>query len=115
VSLPPLMRRVAHYLTQARPPSTDPSSWLIPGTTVTQRPAHPTGDMLQPPILVLQVGELCSDPLEGSFQKLESGRVNILPRLLPAGTGLVAGLWSGRFPCLRIGNRRGWFGDDGVF
>ena len=87
----------------------------IPGSTVTQSPAHSTGDVFQLPILVLQVGQLGPDPLEGGFRKLKIGQINILPGLLSAGTSLVAGLRSGCPPWFRNGSGWGWFGDDGVF
>jgi hypothetical protein len=73
------------------------------------------GDVFQPLVLILQVGQLCSDSLERNFWKLPSGEVDVPTRLLHPGTGLVSRLRGGGFPCLRNKSRswnggwKGWF------
>jgi hypothetical protein len=68
----------------------------VSGHVVVQRPTYAPGDVLQPEILVLQVGQLLPDSLERSFWKLKGGQTNVPPLWLPAWTGLVSGLRNSR-------------------
>ena len=68
------------------------------GPTVVQRLAYAPGDVLLPKILILKVGQLLPDSLEGGFRILKGGQVDVPPVWSPTWACLVSGLRSSCLP-----------------
>ena len=86
----------------------------VSGPAVVQHLAYAPGDVLQPKILILKVGQLLPDSLEGGFRILEGGQVDVPLVWFPTWAYLISGLRSSLLPWIGGGCGRGRLEDGGV-